>query len=156
MKSDDIARQIRQIYESDREVAAVYVFGSNATGRAHAQSDIDLAILFERRLPRWESYKRREKHFALLARALKTEPDVVDLEEVNLILLLEILQHGVIVIENNHERNVGFRARKIVECLDFQFIVRRCAEGMHRKGMEKSNGQVRRAISEDVFSPLQR
>lgn len=152
MQRDDIAKKIRQLFESDGEIAALYLFGSVATGKAHPQSDIDVAILFEKRLARWESYQRREKYFALLAKELRTEPDVVDMEEVNLILLFEILKDGRLVVENNHEKSVDFGARKIIECLDFQFIVKRCAEGMRRKSVEKIRGQDRRTIQENIIT----
>ena len=136
MNKTQILKKIQPIFQNNAEVAAVYLFGSQATQKTHSQSDIDLAIFFERRLPKLESYKRLEKYFLQLVRILGTEPDLVDIEQVNLILLCEILTNGDILLENNRDKNRAFVARKAVECIDFQFIAEQCVEGMYRKSRE--------------------
>jgi len=141
MDKSQILKKVCPIFQNDSKVSAVYLFGSRATQKAHLKSDIDLAILFEQRLPKLESYQRLEYYFVKLAKALGTDPDLVDLETVNLILLFEILREGEVLLENNRERNRDFIARKTVECIDFQFIVRLCAKGMYRKMKEKVDGQ---------------
>jgi predicted nucleotidyltransferase len=140
MNPVEIQKRISPLFEHDPEVAAVYLFGSQATGKNDSKSDIDLAILFERRLSAIDSYKKLAKYFTGLVKALQSEPDLVDMENVNLILLFEILREGKVLIENNRERNREFVARKIVECIDFQYIVKKCAEGMYRHAMEDQSG----------------
>lgn len=140
MNLKEIQKKIRPIFEHDPDVSAVYLFGSHATNKNHSKSDIDLALLFEHQLSKLDSYKKLEKYFVKLVKALGLEPDLVDLEKTNSILLLEILQNGTILIENNRERNRNFIAQKTVQCIDFQYIVRKCAMGMHRKAMEELSG----------------
>ncbi|MDZ7334094.1 MAG: nucleotidyltransferase domain-containing protein [candidate division KSB1 bacterium] len=140
MRYQDIQQKIRPIFESDPEIAAVYLFGSTATGKNHLKSDIDLAILFQRPLSTIESHRRLEQHFVKLTKALGAEPDLVDLEKIDLILLFEILKEGIILIENDRERNRNFMGRKLVECIDFQTIMKRCARGMYRNALERVSG----------------
>jgi len=134
---EQIQKKISPVFKNNSEIAAVYLFGSHATQKANDNSDIDLAILFEKRLFNYESYQRREKYFLRLTRTLGTEPDLVDMEEVNLILLFEILTDGKILIENNIDRNRQFRAQKIVECLDFQITFKQFAQSMHANAVER-------------------
>lgn len=42
---ESVARKIRPILQKDRRIVAAYLLGSVVSGRLHAQSDIDLAIL---------------------------------------------------------------------------------------------------------------
>lgn len=140
MNFKQIQKKIHSIFENDADVAAVYLFGSLASHKAHPNSDIDLAILFRHPSSKLESYQKLEKYFALLARVLRSEPDLVDLAHINLILLYEILKDGKLLIENDVEQNRNFMARKIIECLDFQVTMKRCAEGMYRKAKERMSG----------------
>ncbi len=147
MEKSELTSIITNIINNDSEVTAVYLFGSRATGKVHSNSDIDLAILFNERLSRLDAYDRIEKYFVKLVKGLKTEPDVVDMEQVNLILLYEILHDGVVLLENNVDKHRTFRARKIVECIDFQVIAKRCAHGMYLNTMERIHGQNNCAVS---------
>lgn len=70
--------------DSDRAIVSVYLFGSRAEGRAHAESDLDLGVLLDRReLPTAE--ERFEKRVALAsrlpARLGTTDVDVVVLND---------------------------------------------------------------------------
>jgi predicted nucleotidyltransferase len=58
---DDSKRQDLERYFAERPelgVAAVYLFGSHAEGRAHRESDIDLGVLLD-----WQRYPTREERF---------------------------------------------------------------------------------------------
>jgi predicted nucleotidyltransferase len=57
-----------QRYFADRPdlgVAAVYLFGSHAAGRAHRESDVDLGVLL-----RWEAHPRRDDRFEVKLRLI--------------------------------------------------------------------------------------
>jgi len=131
--------KIIPIFENE-DIAAVYLFGSQATGKKHPESDLDLAILFNKKLSGLDAYLRLEKYFVQLVRLLRLEPDLIDMEQANLVLLFEILQHGKLLVENNREKNRSFIANKTIECIDFNYIVRICAKGMYRKAKENTGG----------------
>lgn len=134
---NELFEKISTIFKNDPEVAAVYLFGSYATGKAHDSSDLDLAILFTQPLSRMESYKRLESFFVRLSRLVGREVDLVDMEQANLILLHEILTEGKIIIENNKELNRAFRGQKMVECLDFLVTFRKFTKSMHARALER-------------------
>ena len=131
--------KIIPIYKN-KDIAAVYLFGSQATGKKHPKSDLDLAILFHKKLSSLDAYRRLEKYFVQIVRLLRLEPDLVDMEQANLVLLFEILQYGKVIVENNRNKNRAFIAKKIVECIDFNYIVQICARGMYRKAKENIGG----------------
>lgn len=41
---------LERLFKNDPRVLGVFLFGSQADGTAHAQSDIDLGVLFDREL----------------------------------------------------------------------------------------------------------
>lgn len=51
LSAADIRWMVREVVEACRPIQ-IYVFGSYATGSAHAQSDLDLLIIQDSRLPR--------------------------------------------------------------------------------------------------------
>lgn len=48
-------RRIRDYFKGERSVLAVYLFGSQASGRQNSSSDVDLAVLLKRGGPRQTS-----------------------------------------------------------------------------------------------------
>ena len=44
-----IHKNIKSFFENEKNIVAVYLFGSYADGRERASSDVDLAILFGNR-----------------------------------------------------------------------------------------------------------
>jgi uncharacterized protein len=127
----DILKILSPIFRNNIEISAVYLFGSHAAQKAHAHSDVDLAILFESRLSKIDSYQRLERYLSRLGPALQSDFDLVDLEEINLFLLNEIITRGEIIIENNPERNREFLQLMMLPCIDFQWIAQQCAQGMY-------------------------
>lgn len=43
---DDLTRSLGRIAEGDREVCALYVFGSRIDGTARPDSDVDVGVLY--------------------------------------------------------------------------------------------------------------
>ncbi|MBN2012095.1 nucleotidyltransferase domain-containing protein [candidate division KSB1 bacterium] len=149
ISKNEITSIINQNFKNDEIIAAIYLFGSQASGKTHSRSDIDIAILFNKCLPKIEAHYRLETYFTKLSRALEADPDIVDMEHVNLILLFEILHDGVIILENNQDRNRVFQAQKIIECIDFQVIAKRCAHGMYKNTMERLRGKDYSTVSKN-------
>ena len=87
-------------YLADRPelgVAAVYLFGSHAAGRAHRESDVDLGVLL-----RWEAMADRRDRFAVRLRlagelgrlAAPAAPDVVILNDAPPLLGRHVITTG--------------------------------------------------------------
>jgi len=77
----------------------VYLFGSYASDQTHAASDIDLAILPEKKLlpvTRWEIQQ-------LMAENLDLDVDLVDLLSASTVMQKEIISKGVCLYNSNNE-----------------------------------------------------
>jgi predicted nucleotidyltransferase len=81
------------------DVKVVYLFGSSASGQAHADSDIDIAILPTTKLSpisRWEIQQ-------LMAEQLDRDVDLVDLLSASTVMQKEIISKGICLYSINSE-----------------------------------------------------
>jgi predicted nucleotidyltransferase len=81
------------------DVKVVYLFGSSASGQAHADSDIDIAILPTTKLSpisRWEIQQ-------LMADQLDRDVDLVDLLSASTVMQKEIISKGICLYSINSE-----------------------------------------------------
>jgi hypothetical protein len=85
---------------------ALWLFGSEATGRATSRSDVDLAALFARRPSPLALVAAREGLQEILGRAV----DLVDLERASPVLAMQALRHGRLVVDRNPTHRVRFTA----------------------------------------------
>jgi len=93
------------------DVAAAYLFGSLAEGRAAPRSDVDIAILlggdpdsdriWERRLALWDA----------LERFTDCKLDLIILNQSPPLLQNEVLQHGRLLYEGDRAARVEFEVR---------------------------------------------
>ncbi|GKW23593.1 nucleotidyltransferase domain-containing protein [Pectobacterium polonicum] len=77
------------------DIRMVYLFGSQATGNARADSDIDIAIMATRTLApveRWELSNQ-------LAKAMGRDVDLVDLLQASTVLKMEIVRNGKLLYD---------------------------------------------------------
>ena len=91
--------RIRSVLQRHGGIRLAILFGSLATGRATARSDLDLAVLAEGPLD-------AESRIALidaLALATGRPVDLVDLRVVGEPLLGQVLEHGVRLLGSDHE-----------------------------------------------------
>lgn len=95
------------------EIAAAYLFGSYAQGRAHPRSDVDIAVLVdETQLPESQSvFDHRLRLMTELARFGDGEIDVVTLNDAPLLLCHQVLLHGRLLYEGNREMRIDFEVR---------------------------------------------
>lgn len=73
----------------------VALFGSHAEDRAHAHSDVDLAVAWE---PETDA-REREAIISRIERALGHPVDVVDLQQAPPLLRMEIARSGMLLVE---------------------------------------------------------
>jgi len=83
---------------------ALWVFGSEAAGRATARSDVDLAGLFATRPSSSALLAGREQLAELLGRPV----DLVDLEQASPVLAMQVLRHGRLVVDRDSRHRIRF------------------------------------------------
>lgn len=113
-----IVDQLSKLLSSYSDVVAVYLFGSVAQGKAHQQSDIDVALLFDSTLDRQSIHDRTLAVGTLLETHLPTAIDVVALNTAPLLLQFQILQKGVLILEHNRTQRCLFQMRSMSRYYD--------------------------------------
>jgi len=107
------------------DVAAAYLFGSYARGRATSGSDVDIAVLFNR--PVRDGFARFERRLELeiaLEEIVKRPVQVIDLETAPLLLQRQVRKHGRLVLEKDRRRRVNFEVRSRRAYFDLQRVYR--------------------------------
>jgi predicted nucleotidyltransferase len=106
---DDLRRSLLSVLERHQDVKLCMVFGSNATGKARSDSDLDIAIAADAPLPADKFLELSEQ----LLSETNREIDLVDLMTANGPILKQALSTGVIV----QNRDKGLYARLISRML---------------------------------------
>jgi uncharacterized protein len=115
LRSDEAAKVFR-----DHEVLAAYLFGSLARERTHAESDIDIAIVFERSVDRSCYSDHRLRILMELSRILPTdEIDVVTLNEAPLLLAFQVLRDRVVLYSVDEHSRAEFEIKMVSMYYDF-------------------------------------
>jgi len=94
---------------SQSPIALVYLFGSQATGQAGAQSDYDLAMLFDCKVTPDDRYLLAHQ----LTELLDADVDLVDLARVPVELVYNVIATGQILYEKDRRTRVAFEARAL-------------------------------------------
>lgn len=107
------------------DVAAAYLFGSYARGRATSYSDIDIAVLFK--LLEKNSFTRFERRLDLeiaLQEIVRRPVQVIDLEMAPPLLQRQVRKHGKLILEKDRRRRVDFEVCSRRTYLDMQRVYR--------------------------------
>lgn len=119
---------ITEYFTKQKDTVCVYLFGSTAAGKAHRSSDVDIAVLFGRDVPR-EEYSGRAILIAdELSRQLDKNIDVAVLNSAGSFMKFQVIKNGIRIYEHKERRNREFEARTIAEYFDF-LPIRRKMEG---------------------------
>lgn len=109
--SENVLHIIRSQLDSQDVLTAAYLFGSYAEGKAHALSDIDVALLFRRGMSREERLRQMLSIGAMLDDALPLSVDLVDLDEASPLLRFQVLKHGKLLLEFDRTDRCLFEMR---------------------------------------------
>lgn len=108
--SKQILQKIEEYFSQKPEVAAVYLYGSQARGDAKDNSDIDLGILL--------TVKDVSKRFKLqvaysfeLPKVTNKEIEVQDLENCSVDFAHRVLAEGKLLVSNNEKVRIEFEER---------------------------------------------
>jgi predicted nucleotidyltransferase len=112
MSMDSLA--LKQLIEErlgvDPNVAAVYLFGSQARGVAHAGSDVDLGVLY-RVAPRSTLLDQPFELQTQLASALGKPVDIVVMNTAPVDLVHRVLRDGQLLLEADKSRRIAFEVQ---------------------------------------------
>jgi predicted nucleotidyltransferase len=123
------------LYNHDK-VSSAWLFGSVATGKAGEDSDLDIAILFNPGMSKYERFDLRLEISGELERLAGREADVVDMEAAPLYLQHQVRKTGRLIVEKDHTYRVNFDIRSRREYFDLAPVL----ELRNRKLIERAIG----------------
>lgn len=117
----DICDRVVEILNTEPELKVAIIYGSAASGTMRTDSDVDLAVLFDR--PMGVEWKINLK--ARLERELGRNVDLVDLTALNGTILKQVLCKGRVLIKNDTSAHFELLQRMIYNQTDMMPYVRR-------------------------------
>jgi uncharacterized protein len=121
MNGNTIKKLLQLILEKYRnEIVSAYLFGTGAGGEMHPMSDIDIAVLLSETAGPPSGLKL--SLYADFCRVLKrNDIDVVVLNRAsNLILLDQVIRHGVLLFDRDRDLREEFEQRVLHRAIDFK------------------------------------
>jgi len=111
-KTSRLYLKLRSFFAETRSqfpVGLAYLFGSQATGQAGAQSDYDVAVLFDGNVSTDDRYVLAHQ----LTELLDTGVDLVDLARAPIELVYNVIATGQILYEKDRTTRMEFEARTL-------------------------------------------
>jgi len=113
--------------EKLNDILAVYLFGSRAQGKSHAQSDYDYAVLTKSN----GNQKGGDLYFSLYDILSAISPrtfqndvvDIVFLKDVGLELCFHVIQYGKVILDRGTDERLNFEALIILRYCDYRPIL---------------------------------
>lgn len=127
----------------DRDIVAIYLFGSYAEDKQTPVSDIDLAVLLDRDFPPGRYFEKKLELLAKITQLLKTdEVDLVILNQAPPVLSYRVLSKGRLLFEkeNGKVQRVNFQVRTYDRYFDFKPIEKILHEGLIKRIKEDRFG----------------
>lgn len=116
---------IQRALASSPHVQAALLFGSHATGRARADSDIDVAVLLDEAPPASAKKNALMSLASALGKELRADRlDVVLLNDAPPKLAFHILQHGVVAFDKDRVPLHRFRVATYSRHADYEPVER--------------------------------
>ena len=122
-------------FKSKKDITAVYLFGSYASGKATAGSDVDLAVLFDG-LDREAANQRLDTYLVELSRILRKDMHLTVMNFAGEVLLKQIFKKGKCLIVNDPKKLAYFTMTAYSKISDFQYYHRQMKAGLVRRIME--------------------
>jgi uncharacterized protein len=113
------SEEATRVFEENKVVAA-YLFGSHVKGRTHANSDVDVAVLFDQAIPKSDRFDRHVNVVMGLTSVLDTDKvDVVVLNDAGHILVFQVLKGKTLVFCADQRARAEFEIVAINQYYDF-------------------------------------
>jgi len=137
MKRSQIEQSIKAYFRPQRDVVAVYLFGSFANAEQRPDSDVDIAVLCHPDKTREEYFELELTYFVGLSRAVAKNLDIVILNCSGELLCYEVFRTGRVLFERDRDRRVSFQSQMLCRYFDLQPRLHQMTQGMVKKLREK-------------------
>lgn len=114
-KAKNFIEEINKKYK----IKFAYIFGSQATGKATENSDIDIALYFEEDYPPLDEAFIRGEIIEDGKAFFRKDTDIVSLNNASLLLKYQIIHDGIVIKDNDDRSN--FESLSLREYFDFKY-----------------------------------
>lgn len=116
--------RLDSLVKKSKEVELLYLFGSGAAGRLSQISDLDFALLLNRRFPEIKYFDYRLSLMEKFSRILGTEKvDVVLLNQASPLLAYEVISSGKLLYERNRSDRIDYECKVLAVYFDFKYYL---------------------------------
>lgn len=131
-------------WANSKGIAAVYLHGSRAEGRAHLESDYDVAVLLETPVADWQETENLRAELAIRLSPVLGVPsgqiDVVFMHQAPPAFQYRAIKPGRILWEADNHVRVHFETRLLSEYLDYLYFEDMHDRALHRRLKEGTYG----------------
>ena len=144
--------ELERYLKGEKDILALYLFGSHSEGVAHIRSDVDLAILLNPSVDSDRYIECKLRYLSELKEFVTGALDLVVLNQVPPLLQFQILQKGKLIFDRNSDARAEIEMKMLGRCYlaarfyDFQFsyLIQRIKE----EGLGRGSQSYRSAIEE--------
>ena len=137
--TDKLLDAIARAAASLPEVQAAFLFGSHASGRARADSDVDVAVLLDTCIAPADGHARLRRLLEALTENIAADRlDVVVLNDAPPALAFQVLKHGKPAFERDRTALHRFRVQTYTRHSDFESTERFFREATRRRALTGS------------------
>jgi predicted nucleotidyltransferase len=127
----------------NRQVTALYLFGSYATGKSTPLSDVDLAVLLDESVDKEDYLKERLRLMGEASAALRMDAvELVILNELPPALAYRVIKDGELLYSRDEAKKqlINFKVKIMDRYFDFQPVQRLFSESLARRTREGDFG----------------
>jgi len=121
------------------EITAVYIFGSQASGKSFAGSDVDIGVLFDRNGADYIR-SRIEKFIVQLPRLVKKDVHPLAMNFAGEVLLKQIFAKGKCLLVTDSRKLAEFKMIAYARIAGFDYYLKKMQAGVMRRVLEAAPG----------------
>jgi len=150
--SDLKTAELERYLKGEKDILALYLFGSHGEGVAHIRSDVDLAVLLSPRIDRDRYIECRLRYLSGLKKFVTGALDLVVLNQVPPLLQFQILQKGKLLFDRDSDARAEIEMKMLGRCylaarfygFQFSYLVQR----IKKEGLGRGSQSYRSPIEE--------
>lgn len=123
MTNEKLKKNIATYCATRPEIVACYLFGSRASGKERAGSDVDVAFLLDATVLPADYYDLKMSYYSGLERILRLDVHPLIMNDAGEVVLGQVFGKGEVVYQQNAETLRSFRRHKLSMIAEFSYYI---------------------------------
>lgn len=148
--SDLKTAELKRYMKGEKDILALYLFGSHSEGVAHIRSDVDLAILLSPSVDSDRHIEYRLRYLSELKKFVTGALDLVVLNQVPPLLQFQILQKGKLIFDRDADVRAEIEMKMLGRCylaarfyeFQFSYLIQRIKEEGLGRGFQSHRSPI--------------